>query len=476
MNIQSFTFSANSTHLILQRRPAEAEGGGGGRAGSGEGGQGGGRGGDAPEGPRGVDVIVHDLTTGHDLLLGSVGDISFSKNGDLLAFTVDAADKDGNGLSVLDLESGRMHVLDNDGKSYNRMTWSEDGKALAVLKGVDVEDMRERDNVLMAFGNVRAVLDGGSPGDPVTLDPATADGFPEGWIVSDRATLSWSADNSRVFFGIKEQVEEPDTERKGTDEVANVDVWNTLDERIQSLQMRRATTDRNFTFRQALDVTSGSFIKLADDTMRDLDVAKEGFWAIGRDTRGYIHDYNPAAADIYRVDTRTGERTLMLSNQLTGSGLLGFSADGGYYLFWKDEKIHAYDLEGGTPRTLGGGTAPSFLDVEEDQFGPKPSYGIAGYTTDGTAAIARTRYDLWVLPLDGSDARNLTNGEGAENEIRFRYVELDPEDPPSGRGRGGSGARKIDLSNTHYPLGLRAMDQEGWFLRALRWSPEGDRV
>jgi len=451
LNIQSFTFSDNSTYLILRRRPPEeAEGGRGGRD------QDAGGRGDTPEGPRGVDVIVHDLTTGRDQLLGSVGDISFNKEGDLLAYTVDAAMKDANGLFILDLESGRMHALDNDAKSYNRLTWNKNGTALAVLKGLEVEDMRERDNVLIAFADVRATLDGDAPASPVTLDPATAEGFPEGWVASDRGTLSWSADNARVFFGIKEQVEEPDTERKGTDEVANVDVWNTLDERIQSLQMRRADTDRNFTFRQAFDVANGGFIKLADDTMRNLDVAKEGRWAVGRDTRGYIHDFTPAAADIYRVDTSTGERTLMLTNQLTSDGLLGFSADGRHYLYWKDLEIQAYDLDAGTSRTLGGDTAPSFIDVEDDHAGPRPSYGIAGYTTDGTAAIAQTRYDLWVLPFDGSDARNLTNGEGTDNEIRFRYVDLDPEDPPTGGRRGRSAPSEIDLSE---PLTLSAYGQ-----------------
>jgi dipeptidyl aminopeptidase/acylaminoacyl peptidase len=453
LNIQSFTFSDNSTHLILRRRPSEgAEGGRGG----GSQGAGGGGGGDAPEGPGGVDVIVHDLTTGRDQLLGSVGDISFNKEGDLLAYTTDAAMKDANGLTVLDLASGRMHTLDNDAKNYNRLTWNESGTALAVLKGLEVEDMRERGNVLIAFPDVRAALAADAPPSPVTLDPAAADGFPEGWVVSDRTALSWSADDARVFFGIKEQVEEPDTEREGTDEVANVDVWNTLDERIQSLQMRRANSDRNFTFRQAFDVANGRFIKLADETMRDLDVAPEGRWAVGRDTRGYIHDYNPAAADLYRVDTSTGERTLMLSNQLTGRGLLGFSADGRHYLYWKDEEVQAYDLDAGTSRTLGGNTAPSFTNVEADHAGPKPSYGIAGYTTDGTAAIAQTRYDLWVLPFDGSDARNLTNGQGAENEIRFRYIDLDPEDPPTGGGRGGSARQKIDLSQ---PMTLSAYGQ-----------------
>ena len=69
---------------------------------------------------------------------------------------------------------------------------------------------------------------------PAVLDPAKTENFPKGWVVSDRAPLTWSDDNKRVFFGIKEQVPAPDTTRKTTDEVADVDVWNTTDERIQS--------------------------------------------------------------------------------------------------------------------------------------------------------------------------------------------------------------------------------------------------
>src|SRR5207302_7419423 len=86
-----------------------------------------------PTGPRGADVILHDLSTGRDQLLGSVGDISFNKKGDLLAYTVDATVKDGNGLFVLDLKNGRITALDNDARVYNRLTWNDDGTGLAVL-------------------------------------------------------------------------------------------------------------------------------------------------------------------------------------------------------------------------------------------------------------------------------------------------------------------------------------------------------
>ncbi|HUL75556.1 MAG TPA: prolyl oligopeptidase family serine peptidase [Vicinamibacterales bacterium] len=470
-DIQSFTFSPTASHLLLRRRPPTPAGGAG-RAGGdaapapgSETPGGGGAGGNAtPTGPRGVDVILHNLTTGRDQLLGSVGDASFNKGGDLLAYTVDATTKDANGLFVLDLKSGRINTLDNDARVYNRLTWNDAGTALAVLKGLDVDKSRERENVLLAFSNVQAALGDSQEPPPVVLDPAKADGFPKGWVVSDRATLEWSDDTKRVFFGMKEQVPAPAANtRRNPDEVADVDVWNSIDERIQSVQMIRADADRNFTYREAFDVSAARFVKLADETMRELDVASDGKWAVGRDTRGYVSDYKRPAADIYRVNTTTGERTLMLKNQLTGAGTLGISPDGRYFLYWKDDRFQAYDLDAGSAKALGGATPPSFTDTEYDHPGPKPSYGIAGYSSDGKSVVVQQRYDLWALPLDGSAARSLTNGMGGRNEMRFRYVRTEPLDTPGGGpggggpgggGRGGGAARQtIDLSK---PITLSA--------------------
>ena len=74
----------------------------------------------------------------------------------------------------------------------------------------------------------------------------------------------------------------PDTSlrRRNTDSIPDVDVWRTEDERVQSLQMIRAEADRNFTFREALDVAAGTFVKLADSTLKDLDVSPDGRWAV----------------------------------------------------------------------------------------------------------------------------------------------------------------------------------------------------
>ena len=454
-DIGLLVFSPASTHLVLRRRGAETGEATGPRGG---GAPGAGRAAAASPstGPRGLDVILLDLKTGRHQLLGSIADIVFNRTGELLAYTVDAAVKDGNGVFIFDTHSGRITPLDNDAKIYSRLAWSESGKAVAVLKGSEVEKMREKDNVLLAFPDVTAALkEGAAAPAPVVFEPAMADGFPKGRVVSDRTALSWSEDDNRVFFGIKEQVAAPDTTRKSTDEAADVDVWNTGDERIQSAQMVRAEMERNFTFRQAFDVSAKRFVKLADETMRELDVAPDGKWAVGRDIRGYVHDDKLLAADIYRVNTSTGERTLIAKGQLTGGRFtFGITPHGTHFLYWKDGKFLAYDFEAGATKILGGGSAVSFFDREYDYPGPKPSYGLAGYTNDGKAAIFQNRYDLWLFPLDGSAPKNLTNGVGMKNEIRFRILRPVPEDPTVPRWIGPRGT--IDLSK---PVTLSAYGQ-----------------
>jgi dipeptidyl aminopeptidase/acylaminoacyl peptidase len=448
-NIGTITFSPTSTHLVLKRRGAGGDEGGRGGRGGGATVPGGapGAAGIPPvgSGPRGTDVVLLDLRTGRHQLLGSVGDIAFNRTGSLLAYTVDASVKDGNGLFVFDTRSGRTVALDNDAKQYNRLTWNEDANAIAVLKGSDVEKKREKDNVLLVFTDVASSVgaDDIAP-TPIAFEPAKAENFPKGWVVSDRATLQWSEDNKRVFFGIKEQVAAPDTTRRTTDERPDVDVWNTEDERVQSLQMIRAEQDRNFTFRQVFDLSAKKFVKLADETMKDLEVGPDGKWAVGRDARAYTDEKKRPAADFYRVNPSTGERTLMLKGQLIGGHTFGISPHGTHFLYWKDNKFQAYDLDAGISKTLGNGTAVSFVDADYDHPGPRPSYGVVGFTSDGKSVIANHDYDLWQLPLDGSTPKNLTNGMGTKNEMRFRYIRPEPADPTARRADGPRGT--IDLS------------------------------
>ena len=143
--IGTFAFAATSSHLVLRRRGGEAAAPAG-RRGGGMPPQAPAAAGSAPAstGSRGQDAVLLDLRTGRFQLLGSVADYAFNRSGALLAYTVDAAVKDGNGLFVFDARNGRVTALDNDAKNYNRLAWNDDGTALAVLKGTEVEKMREK--------------------------------------------------------------------------------------------------------------------------------------------------------------------------------------------------------------------------------------------------------------------------------------------------------------------------------------------
>jgi dipeptidyl aminopeptidase/acylaminoacyl peptidase len=435
--MQSARFNRTSTHLLLlRRRPASA-----------------GRGRGSAAAQHGVDAVLHNLADGRSLFLGSVGDAAFNRQGDLLAYAVDAEVRDGNGLFVIDLPRGRTQVLDNDTLIYSRIEWSDDGTRLAALKGRPIEKMRERDNTLVTFANIRAALDR-APSAPVSLMRSAA-GFPEGFVISERAPLAWTEDGRRVFFGIIPQTAAPDTSRRPSrDSVANVDVWRTEDERIQSVQMVQAERERNFTFRQAFDAVDGRYITLTDSALRFVEIAPDGRWAVGQNNRAYVADTAHAKADLYRINTATGERTLMLEGQLIGQHAFGISPDGRRFLYWRDNRFHAYDLDAGASRTVPGGGNGEFLNAEWDYVGPRPSYGIEGYASDGSGVIVRARYDLWLLPFGNGAPRNLTGGEGDRTEVRFRYVRTEPIDSAASR-RVRTG-NEIDLSK---PVTLSAYGQ-----------------
>jgi dienelactone hydrolase len=265
-----------------------------------------------------------------------------------------------------------------------------------------------------------------------------------------RGNLFWSKDNTLLFCGIKEQEKEPEkpqkkespqekekaevdkkpsekTEKQEKEEEppADVDIWHWQDERIQSVQKIQADRDRNFTYRSVYNLKTRQFIRLCDERMRTATITQDGKWAIGRDEKDYISDWKESRADYYRVNTGTGERTLMFKGQ---KRTLGLSPDSKHFLYWKDGHIWDYVIATGKNVNLTAQSPVSLIDQEYDHPDTKPPYGVAGWAKDGKAVILNHKYDLYLQPLDGSPAKNLTGSAGTKDEIRLRYVQTDPEE------------------------------------------------
>jgi dipeptidyl aminopeptidase/acylaminoacyl peptidase len=471
-NVASFAFSKGSAALMIRKArpggaPDAAAGRGTGGAGGAPGGGRGGRGGAAPVRVDGTDLILRHLRDGTDELIGSVSSAEFNKPGTLLAYTVSANDRDGNGLFVVSTATWQRRSLDNARADYSRLTWDDSGTSVAALRGTDRRGYTEKENALVAF----AALESAEPASFV-LERGQLSGLREGMVISEKGTLSWSPDHSRIFVGLKEQEASP-PRRDSTaavEPVGNVDVWHWKDPYIQPVQMVRAQQDRNRTFTATILLAQKKVVPLADDRMDRVQITRDGSWAIGQDDKDYLDDWKPQLSDFYRLSTTTGERMPVLKGQERS---LGLSPDGKYFLYWKDKQIWSYDIAANKHVAITQAAPVSFVNAENDYYGEKPAYGVTGFTKDGKSVVLDHKYDLWLVSLDGgTPPRNLTNGVGTKNEIRLRYVRLDQDDNApaaggfgGGGGRGGAGGGTIDLAKPVLLSAFNEQDKKAGFYR-----------
>jgi dipeptidyl aminopeptidase/acylaminoacyl peptidase len=383
---------------------------------------------------KGTDLVLRNLETGISQNIGNVGEYFFNKHGTMLAYTVDAANKGGNGVYLLDLTTGRFVPLDTGEADYAQIAWDKKGTALAFLKGKQEKDYWEKDNVLLAFTGL-----GGESFTRFEYDPSQDTQFPENMVISERVTpqrgrrpgsspttpnraLIWSEDLSRVFCGVKKQEKKPE---KSKEELPNVDVWHWKDEQIQSVQARRFDFNVNFTFRSVYLLKSKKFIQLADKNMRTIALSRDGKWGVGRDAMPYLSDVETQQSDYYWVDTSSGERKPIVKGIRRS---LGISPHNSHFLYLKDKQLWIYDFIKGKNTNISSKAPVLFVNEEDDRPNEKPPFGIAGWTKEGKAVIVNHKFDLWLLPLDRGEPISILGGLGDEEKIQFRYIRLDPEE------------------------------------------------
>lgn len=366
----------------------------------------------------GTDLILQHLSEGYEELIGRVDEFAFDDDGSHLAYTVGVEGREGNGLYLVELASGARRALDNAEADYSRLTWSEDGRALAVLRGTAPEGMVERENAVVAFTDI-------DRGTPVRYELTAFAGLHEGWVVSEKGNVVFSEDASTLFVGTKAQVQELEEWDDEALPLADVNIWHWQDDRIQSQQQGQLSQDLDRTYVAAVRFSDDRLVHLADERMRSVQITPDGRWGIGYDDTDYVSDWKPRYLDIFRVDTHSGERVDVLSSQLR---TLGLSPDSEHFLYWRDGHVWDYRIADDEHVNLTERAPVDFTNQEFDTFGEKPPYGVAGFAADGRGVLLNHRYDVWLQPFDGSSAQNLTVGHGAAEEIRLRYVHTDEDE------------------------------------------------
>ncbi|MEE4116632.1 MAG: prolyl oligopeptidase family serine peptidase [Marinilabiliaceae bacterium] len=382
----------------------------------------------AGNGSRGTDMLLKDLARGTVMNIGNVSQYKFNKQGTHLAYLVDAEDKDGNGVYLITLSSGKILALDTDTLSYSQLAWDDEmlyrsewgskGTALAVLKGNKPDTCGQSINSLLVFTS----LDTDKPQGKV-YSPAADSAFPEDYVLSDLGELAFTLDNRSIIISIKEQEA---VNKISRDTVPNVDVWHWNDEIIQSVQMVRASRDRRATYKGLLHLDEMSFVQLSSDDMRYVSYNRSADIIIGSDPRPYISDTNwgGGQSDYYLIDAKTGKRSL-IEKKIGAS--MGMSPDGLYFLYFKEGHFFAYNTARRSLTNISESVDVSFTDITEDHPYENRSYGLAGWSDDRKTVFLNHLYDIWAISLDGSGGYSLTANAGNESEIRFRINRTDAQ-------------------------------------------------
>jgi dienelactone hydrolase len=440
----------------------------------------GGRAGGAPAAPvgaaGGASVILYHIESGERFNLGPVGDFAFDESGAWLAYTMETADRVGNGVQLRNMKTSVARSLDSETMIYRHLAWTDSSRALGVMRGKIDEGRRDTTFTLVAFTEFGPT----GPTKRLTFDPAGRSDFPKDWkVASDRAPR-YAADLSAVFFGIREGV------RPGTPQVAgrggagggiqagapgaggtinqgraggaNDDVslilWHKNDPRLQSQQIVQEQADRRFNYLSQYRFTEDRFMQLVADSLRSVTIATGDRYAYGTDNREYQQQASYSGrnyVDVYRIDLATGKSSLQMKKK-PAIGPMMASPDGRKLLYWgKDGHYWVLDLTTGDTTNITRGVATSFVNTQNDHNNLyPPPIQPRGWAKDNSAVLLYDNWDVWKVPVNPASGRavNLT-GDGRRTQVRYnRTYQFGISTTAAGRFGGPGGG--IDLGKPLY--------------------------
>lgn len=365
----------------------------------------------------GTDLLLKSLNSQAVLNIGNVSSYGFNEEGSHLAYIVDAAGKTGNGVYLIELSTMRTMPIHASESDYSQLKWNDAGSALAFLHGDKLEGKTLNDNNLVTASNLIGDIQ-------VTDLNTNFANLPEGFVISEYRSLSWNKAGTQLFFGIKEQT---DVLKKEDELKANVDVWHWKDDVVQSRQMITANRDRRLTHLAVLNLNTNSVLRLQDENVASVSTNENSKWAIARIDTAYVNNRElPGGyADLYAVDTENGSKSLIANNVYN---YMGVDPNGDYAVYSKDAEVMLYDFAKKSTSNLTNNTDVDFENKDFDRPVEKPTFGIEGWSKDGEWLFLNHKYDIYAFSLSSNDVLNITGGEGAENEVRFRLVQLDNEE------------------------------------------------
>lgn len=367
----------------------------------------------------GYSLVIRNLQSSLEDTIHFVANYSFAKEGRKLAYTTTGDEYDKNaGVFVVDLDNKiTKQIFESHAKTkYVRLSFSDSGNQLGFVADADTTKAFLRPNQIYIWNAINNNTE-------LVLDNASA---PRGYRVSSDGNLSFSKDETRLYFGLALPPVVKDTTLLD-EEIVNVEVWTYNEPHLYTVQEMQVESDQKKSFETVYHLNTKQLVQIATEAYPDARIANEGngSYAVISNSMAYMLESQwtgKRASDVAIINVNTGDikpamKQFYGSIQMSPSGKYAF----GYHP--KDSTWYTYNLETSKYTELTKGKV--FYDELNDSPNEPSSYGFAGWTENDASVILYDRYDLWEFYPETAVGTKLTDGRA--NNTSYRYVNLNPE-------------------------------------------------
>ncbi len=224
----------------------------------------------------GTDLVLHNLSNGTERTFADVLEYTFSKDAKSLIFAVSSKKEETNGAFVVtpQSDSAPVALLSGAGK-YSKFSWDEKQNQVAFIS--DKDDTAASQPKFKVYYWLRT-----QPSASEVVSTQTA-GFRPEFVVSEKGSLSFSYDGSRLFMS-NSPPPDPEADPNNAipdEERVTVDLWHWKDDYVQPMQKVRAISERDRSYRAVWHIKEQKFVQLADTTMENVNPSVNGLYALG---------------------------------------------------------------------------------------------------------------------------------------------------------------------------------------------------
>ena len=221
-----------------------------------------------PSSINGYPLVIRNLETSIEDTIHYVTNYTFAKESKILAYSTTGMNGSYSpGVYVRDLKKNETkHVFSSHKKTkYYKLNLSDSGKNLGFIIDADSSKVQQRPYELYSWN---------SKNDKAELI-ANKENAPSGFNVSFKGSLSFSKDESKLYFGLARPEIFQDTLLLD-EEIVNVEVWTYDEPRLYTVQEKQLKNDKDKSYRTAFHLKEKKLIQIETEEFPNSILGDEG--------------------------------------------------------------------------------------------------------------------------------------------------------------------------------------------------------